>query len=172
MNIGVIGLVAAGWDLAIDLQRSGYEILAFDEDSGVRNQILHHGIKTSSYIDAFAFELETKRVIWIFQPDEEKMNEVIELLVPHLSVSDILIVLNPPILENTVDRCRDVQGFQIDMLDCSLVDTPEGKRKAFVGGNRFAFNHCEKMIQNIADVVYCGLSGTGIQRKLSGSKES
>lgn len=172
MNIGVIGLVAAGGDLAIDLQRAGYEILAFDDDAAVRSQISHHGIKTSSYIDELAFGLESKRVIWIFQPNEEKMNDVLELLVPHLSVSDILIVLNPSIVETTVQWCREVQGFQIDLLDCSLMDYPDGKRKALVGGNKFAFNYCEKMIRKIADVVYCGLCGTGIQRKLSGSTET
>jgi 6-phosphogluconate dehydrogenase len=170
MNIGVIGLGGDGLNLAFNLKQSGYDIIVYDDDATMLEEAATKGFKTSSFIDDLAFSLESKRIIWISSPREGRTDEILEKLMPHLSVSDILISVNPTDYENTLRRCREAQGFQIDLLDCCFQTQPLNTTDmyAHIGGNRFAFNFCEKMFRDIAHVghQYCGLCGSGIRSSI------
>jgi 6-phosphogluconate dehydrogenase len=173
MNVGVIGLAGDGLDTAIRLKRSGEDIIVYDRNAAGLKEASELGITTSPYIEELAFNMESKRILWMFSPDETAMDDMLSTLIPHLSVSDIIIAGNPPEYENTVRRCREAQGFQIDLLDCSFQKSSQGKElSAYVGGNRFAFNYCEQMFQRLAaaGLFYCGLSGSGILKKKGTSR--
>src|SRR5690349_11665246 len=95
MNIGLIGLHEDGWHTALQLKNAGLDLLVYDDDRDVRTKATQEGFQTSPYLEEFAFTLESKRMIWIFPRDEQKMDEILERLMFHLSVSDIVIVINP-----------------------------------------------------------------------------
>lgn len=164
MNIGLIGSQEDGWRIALWLKDAGQEILVYDHDRDLMNKASQHGFKTAPYLEEFAFTLESKRLIWIFIREEDAMDEILERLTMHLSVSDIIIAINPADVQKNTRRYEALQGFQIDLLDCSFQMTPDNRPTMLIGGNRFAFNYCEKMFQEIGVVQYCGRSGSSIMR--------
>jgi 6-phosphogluconate dehydrogenase len=164
MNIGVIGFTQDAKDLVTRLKESGYQIMVYDESEEKRKQISGANIITAPSLEELVFELESKRIIWLFSSDENVLATWIDSLVMHLAVSDILIIANPTSYEHIRVLYQEALGFQIDVLDYNISLKHD---EVFVGGNRFAFNYCEKMLIESSPLKlrYTGLIGTSITTK-------
>lgn len=167
MQIGLIGFEGTALNLALDLQASGHDVIVYDHDEATLQTIREQGITTAASLKIFSESIVSKRVIWITIPIGELLDQILVMLRGYLSVSDIVIDSSDSFYKDTIRRGRELQGHQIDYLDCSIlykgVDASFQPRFV-IGGNRFALNYCEHVLKDIAGAdafLYCGRSGSG-----------
>jgi 6-phosphogluconate dehydrogenase len=91
MQIGLVGLGKMGFNLALNLHRNGFEVIANDVNPDFVTQIAQQGISTASSLEDLTTQLTGRRVIWLMVPAGEIVDAVIEQLIPLLNPSDIII---------------------------------------------------------------------------------
>lgn len=167
MQIGLIGLGKMGFNLALNLKRNGYEVVAYDVNQATLQAIQAQGIKTATSLKNLVDNLSTKRVIWMMIPAGELVDKTIHEIKPLLSVSDILIDGGNSFYKDSVRRAKELEELQINYLDCGTSGGTEGALHgvcAMIGGNKFAFDYCEKLFKDISvpdGYLHCGTSGSG-----------
>ena len=167
MQIGLVGLGKMGFNLARNIQSKGHEVIAYDINEASLKAISQYGVKPVRSLKELAENVKTKRVIWLMIPAGDLVDKTIEELKKYLSVGDIVIDGGNSNFKDSVRRGKDLEALQIDYLDCGTSGGTEGALNgvcAMIGGNRFAFNHCEPLFKDIAlkdGYLYCGASGSG-----------
>jgi 6-phosphogluconate dehydrogenase len=166
MQIGLIGFEGTALNLALDLQAHGHDVIVYDHDETTLQTIQEQGIATATSLKVFSESIVSKRVIWVTIPTGELLDQILILLKGYLSVSDIIIDGSDSFYSDTIRRSRELQSYQIDYLDCSILyNSNDAFQTRFViGGNRFALNYCEAIFNAIAGTgayLYCGRSGSG-----------
>jgi 6-phosphogluconate dehydrogenase len=167
MQIGLIGLGKMGFNLALNIHKHGHEVIAFDINKTALNSIQTHGIKTTDTMEAMLGSMKTPRVVWLMIPAGDLVDRTINIIKPKLSAGDILIDGGNSNYKDSIRRARDLEKLQIGFLDCGTSGGVEGALNgicAMVGGKKEAFDHCEKLFQDISlpdGCLYCGPSGAG-----------
>jgi 6-phosphogluconate dehydrogenase len=167
MQIGLVGLGKMGFNLARNIQSKGHEVVAYDINEASLTSISQYGVKPVRSLKELAESVTSKRVIWLMIPAGDLVDKTIEELKNYLSVGDIVIDGGNSFFKDSVRRGKDLQALQIDYLDCGTSGGTEGALNgvcAMIGGNRFAFNHCEPLFKDISlkdGYLYCGASGSG-----------
>jgi 6-phosphogluconate dehydrogenase len=167
MQIGLIGLGKMGFNLARNIKNKGHDVIAYDINEAALRGIEAYGVQSVSSVKDLAENLSSKRVIWLMIPAGELVDLTIDKLKPYLSVGDIIIDGGNSNFNDSVRRARELEALQINLLDCGTSGGIDGALNgvcAMIGGNRFAFNHCEPLFKDIAvpdGYLYCGSSGSG-----------
>ena len=91
MQIGIIGLGKMGFNLALNLQRNGYEVVAQDVNTDFVTKLGLEGITTAHSVNELCQKLNERKVIWLMVPAGEIVDKVIETLLPFLNPTDIII---------------------------------------------------------------------------------
>jgi 6-phosphogluconate dehydrogenase len=84
MQIGIIGLGKMGFNLALNLQRNGYEVVAQDVNTDFVAKIGLEGISTAHSVEELCNKLIDRKVIWLMVPAGEIVDGVITSLIPFL----------------------------------------------------------------------------------------
>jgi 6-phosphogluconate dehydrogenase len=167
MQIGLIGSGKAGSSLALKLKDTGYDVVACDISETADAALTTPGIQTFTSIEDFTLALKSKRVIWLILPPTDIIDQTIQELKFRLAVSDIIIDGSNALYNDTIRRAKEMEALQIDYLDCGIREGTAGLLndiRATIGGNRFAFNDCEKIFKDLTvhnGYRYCGTSGSG-----------
>ena len=167
MQIGLVGLGKMGYNLALNMKNKGHEVVAYDINQKTLDLISAQGISTVTTLEDLVESITTKRVIWLMIPAGELVDNTLAMLTPLLSVGDIIIDGGNSNYKDSVRRARELEALQINYLDCGTSGGMEGALHgvcAMIGGNRFAFNHCEQLLKDISienGYLYCGPSGSG-----------
>ena len=167
MQIGLVGLGKMGYNLALNMKNKGHEVVAYDINQKTLDLISAQGISTVTTLEDLVESITTKRVIWLMIPAGELVDNTLAMLTPLLSVGDIIIDGGNSNYKDSVKRARELEALQINYLDCGTSGGMEGALHgvcAMIGGNRFAFNHCEQLLKDISienGYLYCGPSGSG-----------
>lgn len=167
MQIGLVGLGKMGYNLALNMKNKGHEVVAYDINQKTLDLISAQGISTVTTLKDLVESITTKRVIWLMIPAGELVDNTLAMLTPLLSVGDIIIDGGNSNYKDSVRRARELEALQINYLDCGTSGGMEGALHgvcAMIGGNRFAFNHCEQLLKDISienGYLYCGPSGSG-----------
>jgi 6-phosphogluconate dehydrogenase len=167
MQIGLIGLGKMGFNLALNMINKGHEVTAFDINEATLTEIQRYGVKTVTSLQELAENLTSKRAIWMMIPAGDLVDQTLNTLTPFLAVGDIVIDGGNSNYKDSIRRSRELEALQINYLDCGTSGGIDGALHgvcAMVGGNRFAFDHCEPLFKDIAvqdGYLYCGKSGSG-----------
>ena len=167
MQIGLVGLGKMGFNLARNIKDHGHDVVAYDINEGALKSIGEYGIKTVRSLKDLAESVKTKRVIWLMIPAGDLVDKTLNEIKTYLSVGDIVIDGGNSNYKDSIRRSKELQALQIDYLDCGTSGGMEGALHgvcAMIGGNKFAFNHCEPLFKDIAvdnGYLYCGSSGSG-----------
>jgi 6-phosphogluconate dehydrogenase len=162
MQIGLVGLGKMGFNLALNMKSKGHDI-----NESTLEKIQEKGITPVRSLKGLAEKLTSKRVLWLMIPAGELVDSTIDTLTPYLTVGDIIIDGGNSYFKDSVRRAKALETKQINYLDCGTSGGTEGALQgvcAMVGGNRFAFNHCEPLFKDISvpnGYLYCGASGSG-----------
>ena len=113
MQIGLIGLGKMGFNLALNLKRNGYEVVAYDVNQTTLQAIQAQGIKTATSLENLVNKLNTKRIIWMMIPAGDLVDKTIQELKPLLSVSDILIDGGNSFYKDSVRRAKELEALQV-----------------------------------------------------------
>ncbi len=170
MQIGLVGLGKMGFNLALDLQRNKYDVVAYDVNPAAIKSIQEKGIKTATSLKDLAENIQSKRIIWLIIPSGELVDQTIQEIQPYLSVGDIIIDGGNSFYKDSMRRYEEMEAFQIDFLECGIsngADDEPSKISGMIHGNRFAFNYCKQLFKDICEegYQYCGKIGSAYSSK-------
>jgi 6-phosphogluconate dehydrogenase len=167
MQIGIIGLGKMGFNLALNLKRNGYEVIANDVNTDFIQKIEIENIKTAESIESLCQQLIERKVIWLMVPAGEIVDSVIEALIPFLNAHDIIIDGGNSNYKDSKKRYNYLKTKSIEFLDCGTSGGTSGALNGactMVGGDDEVFNYVERVFKDISVVdgyLHTGEAGSG-----------
>lgn len=167
MQIGLIGLGKMGSNLALNFQRNGHDVIAFDLSKSAVERMREASIDVAGSVGELADRLSGRRVIWIMVPAGNAVDVILGNLKNHLRADDVVIDGGNSHYQDSIRRAEDLQQHGIHLLDCGTSGSLEGALhgiSATVGGFRGAFEYCAGLFESVSapgGVLYCGKSGNG-----------
>lgn len=167
MQVGIIGLGKMGFNLALNLKRNNYDVVAQDVNSDFVSKIGQEGIETAFSVEELCKKLTDRRVIWLMVPAGEIVDAVITSLLPYLSKSDIIIDGGNSNYNDSKRRYAQLKEHGIDFLDCGTSGGTSGALNGactMIGGDADVFDYVTKVFQDISvenGFLYTGAAGSG-----------
>jgi 6-phosphogluconate dehydrogenase len=167
MQIGLVGLGKMGFNLALNLHRNGFEVIANDVNPDFVTQIAQNGISTASSLQDLTKQLIGRKVIWLMVPAGEIVDAVIEQLIPLLNPSDIIIDGGNSFFKDSLRRYTHLKDKGIDFLDCGTSGGTSGALQGactMIGGDTDVFKYVEEVFQKISiqnGYLHTGRAGSG-----------
>lgn len=117
-NIGLIGLAVMGQNLALNMERNGWQVSVWNRTTKVVDNFINGRAKGKNIVDCESLEdftttLETPRIVMMMVRAGNAVDEVIEKIVPYLSEGNILIDGGNSYFRDTERRVKDMyaRGF-------------------------------------------------------------
>lgn len=167
MQIGIVGLGKMGFNLALNLHRNMFKVLAYDISDDARKRLRSEQVDAAESLKDLAAAFTAKRVIWLMVPSGSIVDDTINTLVPLLSKGDIIIDGGNSNYKDSVRRYRSLGEKGIDFLDCGTSGGVSGALNgvcAMIGGKQEVFAQCEAIFKAVSienGYLYCGESGSG-----------
>jgi 6-phosphogluconate dehydrogenase len=167
MQIGFVGLGKMGFNLALNLHRHGYEVVAYDVATENVKNILLEGITPAFSLGEMCQLLTDRKVIWLMVPAGKPVDDCIETLLPHLAPNDIVIDGGNSNFNDSVRRHNYLKSKGIDYLDCGTSGGVEGALHGactMIGGEDDVFAYCESVFKDISlpnGYLHAGGPGSG-----------
>jgi 6-phosphogluconate dehydrogenase len=167
MQVGIIGLGKMGFNLALNLKRNNYDVVAQDVNSDFVSKIGQEGIETAFSVEELCKKLTDRRVIWLMVPAGEIVDAVITSLLPHLSKNDIIIDGGNSNYNDSKRRYAQLKEHGIDFLDCGTSGGTSGALNGactMIGGDADVFDYVAKVFKDISvenGFLYTGAAGSG-----------
>ena len=172
MQIGLIGLGKMGFNLALNLKRNGYEVVANDVNTDFVHKIGQEGIATAVTISELTRQLKGRRVIWIMVPAGEIVDDVIFSLLPFLNKNDIVIDGGNSNFKDSKRRFQMLKENGVCYLDCGTSGGTSGALDGactMIGGDKDVFDYVAQVFEAISvpnGSLYTGASGSGHYTKM------
>nr|WP_315253659.1 decarboxylating 6-phosphogluconate dehydrogenase [uncultured Flavobacterium sp.] len=167
MQIGIIGLGKMGFNLALNLKRNKYEVVAQDVNEEFVSKIGSEGIETAYSVEELCKKLTNRKVIWLMVPAGEIVDSVIDSLLPHLTKNDIIIDGGNSNYKDSKRRYSKLKEHGIDFLDCGTSGGTSGALNGactMIGGDADVFEYVSDVFKNISvenGSLYTGAAGSG-----------
>lgn len=167
MQIGLVGLGKMGYNLALNLVRNGYEVVATDVNHDTVRAMGEQGVVAAYSVAELCGHLQGRRVIWLMVPAGEIVDGVIENLVPQLSPNDIVIDGGNSHFKESIRRYNYLKSKQIAYLDCGTSGGTSGALHGactMIGGDAEVFAYVENVFKAISlpgGYLYTGGAGSG-----------
>ncbi|CAD0009266.1 phosphogluconate dehydrogenase (NAD(+)-dependent, decarboxylating) [Flavobacterium salmonis] len=167
MQVGIIGLGKMGFNLALNLKRNNYQVVAQDVNTDFVSKIGEEGIETAYTVEELCQKLTNRRVIWLMVPAGEIVDAVIVSLLPYLSKNDIIIDGGNSNYNDSKRRYAQLKELGIDFLDCGTSGGTSGALNGactMIGGDAAVFDYVAKVFKDISvenGFLYTGAAGSG-----------
>ena len=167
MQIGIIGLGKMGFNLALNLKRNHYQVVAQDVNADFVSKIGDQGIETAYTVEELCQKLTSRRVIWLMVPAGEIVDTVIVSLLPYLSKNDIIIDGGNSNYNDSKRRYAQLKEHGIDFLDCGTSGGTSGALNGactMIGGDADVFDYVAQVFKDISvenGFLYTGAAGSG-----------
>lgn len=167
MQIALIGLGKMGYNLGMNMHDHQHHVVAYDLNQETLASMKSKGIDTADGIDKLVHALQGRKVIWLMIPAGQAVDLTLQELTPLLRAGDIVIDGGNSNYKDSMRRARQLEEKGIHFLDCGTSGGIDGARRgvcAMIGGNREAFDFCERLFKDISvqsGYLYCGPSGAG-----------
>ncbi|SFE86173.1 phosphogluconate dehydrogenase (NAD(+)-dependent, decarboxylating) [Thermoflexibacter ruber] len=167
MQIGLIGLGKMGFNLALNLQRNKYQVVAYDISASLVEQIATKGITPAYDLLELTSSLRGRRVIWLMIPAGKVVDETIERLLPLLSENDIVIDGGNSHFKDSIRRYEYLKSLKINFLDCGTSGGLSGALNGactMIGGDKEVFDYCSQVFTDVSvehGSLYTGKAGSG-----------
>lgn len=167
MQVGIIGLGKMGFNLALNLKRNNYQVVAQDVNTHFVSQIGDQGIETAYTVEELCQKLTGRKVIWLMVPAGEIVDAVIVSLLPYLSKNDIIIDGGNSNYNDSKRRYAQLKEMEIDFLDCGTSGGTSGALNGactMIGGDAAVFDYVAQVFKDISvenGFLYTGAAGSG-----------
>ncbi len=167
MQVGIIGLGKMGFNLALNLKRNNYQVVAQDVNTDFVSKIGEQGIETAYTVEELCQKLTSRRVIWLMVPAGEIVDAVIVSLLPYLSKNDIIIDGGNSNYNDSKRRYAQLKEHGIDFLDCGTSGGTSGALNGactMIGGDADVFEYVAGVFKDISvenGFLYTGAAGSG-----------
>lgn len=167
MQLAIVGLGKMGYNLALNLNRNSFDVVAYDIAEETRKRIEKEGIKTGASLEEMTQKLLGKKVVWLMVPSGKIVDDTISTLKPLLGKGDIVIDGGNSHYKDSVRRYNELAEKGIEFLDCGTSGGVSGALEGvcvMVGGKKEVFAYCEPIFKSIAvpgGYLYTGEAGSG-----------
>lgn len=159
-DYGIIGLGTMGRNLALNMNDHGFSVAGFDKTAAQINIFTHDtGSKeifaTSKLLDFFKVLDSPKKIIMLV-PAGKPVDEVIEELLPHLAVNDILMDFGNSHFTDTNLRYEKLEKLNINYMGIGISGGESGARHGasiMPGGNKNAYDQIQHMLKAVSAKV-------------------
>lgn len=164
MNIGIVGLGRMGSALAYRLLKANHQVIGYNRGQPNALKARDRGVMM---VDALEKMIPHTNVIWLMIPAGNAIDEIIEILLPHLKRDYILIDGGNSHFKDSIRRAEYLATKNIYFIDCGTSGGLAGKENGFslmIGGDKKAFKNIEPFLQAIAapnGYGHVGPSGAG-----------
>jgi 6-phosphogluconate dehydrogenase len=172
-NFGIIGLGVMGQNLALNIERNGFSVAAYDLDHNRRKdakeKIVNKKMVVANDLTKFLEYLESPKKIMLMVPAGNAVDSVIAELKPHLTKSDILIDGGNTHFPDTERRWKELKKDNILYIGTGVSGGEEGALwgpSIMPGGDPKAWPTVKPIFQAISaktndGVVCCEWVGEG-----------
>lgn len=167
MQIAIVGLGKMGYNLALNLKRNSFDVMAYDIADEARKRLAGEGVNVASSLEELAGKLKEKKIIWLMVPSGHIVDDTIAKLIPLLGKGDIIIDGGNSHYKDSVRRYNELGSKGIEFLDCGTSGGVSGALEGvctMVGGKKEVFDYCEPVFRSIAvpgGFLYTGAAGSG-----------
>jgi 6-phosphogluconate dehydrogenase len=167
MQIGIIGLGKMGFNLALNLKRNTYDVVAQDVNADFVKKIGQEGIETAYTVAELCQKLTDRKVIWLMVPAGEIVDSVIQSLLPFLAKNDIIIDGGNSNYKDSKRRYAQLKEHGIAFLDCGTSGGTSGALHGactMIGGDADVFDYVAEVFKAISvenGFLYTGAAGSG-----------
>ncbi len=175
-NFGVAGLGVMGQNVALNIERNGFPVIAYnrsDENANeMRAKAQGKNVYVTQSIEEFVQKLEPPRRILLMVTAGRGTDAVIAALEPHLDQGDIIIDGGNAHFPDTNRRNEELSAKGFHFVGCGISGGEEGALwgpSIMPGGNRDAYERIAPVLERIAAktkddgscVTYCGETSAG-----------
>jgi 6-phosphogluconate dehydrogenase len=160
-DIAVIGLAVMGRNLILNLNDHGYQVVAFNRTTSKLDEFLAGEAKDTQIVGAHTIAEMTKKLkrprrVMLMVKAGQPVDDMIELLLPHLEAGDIIIDGGNSLFTDTDRRVTYVEGKGLLYVGTGVSGGEEGARRGpsiMPGGSPAAWPHIKEMFQAISAKV-------------------
>lgn len=167
MQIGVVGLGKMGFNLALNLHKNFFQVVAYDINGETRSRLAHEGVTTYNSLKEMTESQTDRKIVWLMVPSGKIVDDTIGSLEHLLNKGDIIIDGGNSNYKDSVKRFKFLEDKGIDFLDCGTSGGVSGALNgicAMVGGKKEIYNYCEPVFKAVSvpdGYLYCGEPGSG-----------
>ena len=175
-NFGVAGLGVMGQMIALNIERNGFEVIAYNRSDANANEMREKAdgknVIVTQDIREFVEKLDPPRRILLMVTAGRGTDAVIDALTEHLEEGDIIIDGGNSHFPDTNRRNEELQAKGYHFVGCGISGGEEGALwgpSIMPGGNRSAYDRIAPVLEKIAAstdddgpcVTYCGETSAG-----------
>ncbi|MEJ2543259.1 MAG: decarboxylating NADP(+)-dependent phosphogluconate dehydrogenase [Calditrichaceae bacterium] len=156
-NVGIIGLGVMGQMLALNIERNGYSLSAYDLDpekqKNAKDKFKDKNIYVAADLPNFIKDLETPKQILLMVPAGSPVDNVISDLKPFLNKGDVVIDGGNSFFANTTDRTKKLNKDGIFFIGTGISGGEQGALwgpSIMPGGNPDGWPLVKPLLQSIA----------------------
>ncbi len=175
-NFGVAGLGVMGQNVALNIERNGFEVIAYNRSDEKANEMRAKSegknVVVTQSIEEFVAKLERPRRVLLMVTAGKGTDAVIDALTQHLEPGDIIIDGGNSHFPDTNRRAEELHAKGYHFVGCGISGGEEGALwgpSIMPGGNREAYDRIAPVLEKIAAkiddgsacVTYCGRTSAG-----------
>src|SRR5215471_15454653 len=163
-DIGLIGLAVMGQNLVLNMNEHGYRVAVFNRtvskvDDFIQNEAAGTQVVGANSVEELVAALKRPRRVMMMVKAGDTVDQMIELLLPHLEAGDIVIDGGNSHYPDTNRRTMGLAEKGIQFIGTGVSGGEEGARfgpSIMPGGNKDAWPHVKEIFQAIAAKVEDG----------------
>ena len=175
-NFGVAGLGVMGRNVALNIERNGFPVIAYNRGNEnaqrMREESVGRSVIVTQSIEQLVTLLDPPRRVLLMVTAGPGTDTVIDALLAHLEPGDIVIDGGNAHFPDTNRRAKRLQEAGLHFVGCGISGGEEGALwgpSIMPGGNREAYERIVPVLQEIAAkdeddgacVTYCGRGSAG-----------
>ncbi len=175
-NFGVAGLGVMGRNVALNIERNGFPVVAYNRSDAntnrMRKQSAGKNVTVTQSIEELVSLLDPPRRVLLMITAGAGTDRVIDALLEHLEAGDVLIDGGNSHFPDTDRRAKRLQAAGVHFVGCGISGGEEGALwgpSIMPGGNRSAYDRIAPVLEKIAAktgddgacVTYCGRNSAG-----------
>ena len=167
MKIGFIGLGRMGKNMVLNLMFKKHEVVVYNRSNEKTNRMVNRGAKASYSLGDLVGKLPWKKVIFIMITAGKPVDDIIDRLLPLLSMGDLIVDAGNSHFEDSIRRHKKCKKKGVSFLDVGTSGGLEGARygaSLTVGGDLKAFRSLEDLFKDLSvknGYAHMGPSGSG-----------
>ncbi|MDH3406987.1 MAG: decarboxylating 6-phosphogluconate dehydrogenase [Gammaproteobacteria bacterium] len=170
MELGMIGLGRMGANMARRLQKGGIEVVAWNRDVKVTQDLAQEtGLTAASNLADIVSRLKAPRIVWLMLPAGEVTQQQIDQLSALLSPDDIVVDGANSYYKDSMRRGQELTEKKLHYIDAGVSGGVWGLENGYalmLGGEKAAMERLKPAIQVLAPGpesgwLHCGPTGAG-----------
>lgn len=166
-KIGLIGLGKIGFNLAINIKNHNLDIVGYDQNKKLCDNLSTHNIETVSSIEEMVKSLPKPRNIILLVPSGNITEKVFDELLFHLEADDCIIDAGNSFYQDSIRRWKKAKKHKVGFLDMGTSGGPSGALNGaclMVGGETKYIKPLENLFKKISvdkGYLHTGEIGSG-----------